>query len=136
MQTILIVDDNRLNQLVAAGALKQLGYVVDNVDSGLKAVEACAQQRYDAVLMDVMMPGMDGFEAAARIRVTTRALSRGPIPIIGVSARAMEGDRENALASGLDDYLTKPLRLDEVRTCLEHWLGPRHTPREVASGVS
>jgi len=123
MQTVLLVDDNRLNQLVAAGALKRLDYAVEIAGSGAKALEACQARLFDAVLMDVMMPGMDGFEATARIRAIDEA--RGTrTPVIGVSARAMEGDREQALAAGLDDYLTKPLRENELKATLERWISP------------
>lgn len=121
MRTILLVDDNRLNQLVAAGNLKRLGYLVEIVDSGFKAVEACTKRSYDAVLMDIMMPGMDGFEATARIRALDAVRGSQPTPVIGVSARAMEGDREQALAAGLDDYLTKPIRESELTELMGRW---------------
>lgn len=122
MRTVLLVDDNRLNQLVAAGTLKRLGYGVEIVDSGAKAVEACTDRSFDAVLMDIMMPGMDGFEATAQIRALDGARADQPTPIIGVSARAMDGDREQALAAGLDDYLTKPIRESELKSTLERWI--------------
>jgi CheY-like chemotaxis protein len=122
MFTVLLVDDNRLNQLVAAGTLKKLNYNVEIVENGAKAVEACATTRFDAVLMDIMMPDMDGYEATARIRAAEAAAGEHPTPIIGVSARAMEGDRENALAAGLDDYLTKPLREEELAAILGRWI--------------
>ncbi len=123
MPVVLLVDDNKLNQLVAKGTLKRLNYAVEIVDSGADAVRACAARGFDAVLMDIMMPGMDGFEATARIRAidATRGDDRHT-PIIGLSARAMEGDREQALAAGLDDYLTKPVREDELKATLERWI--------------
>jgi two-component system sensor histidine kinase/response regulator len=125
MPVVLLVDDNKLNQLVAKGTLKRLNYAVEIVDSGADAVRACALRGYDAVLMDIMMPGMDGFEATARIRAVdaTHPEARHT-PIIGLSARAMEGDREQALAAGLDDYLTKPVREDELKAALERWIRP------------
>jgi CheY-like chemotaxis protein len=122
MLTVLLVDDNRLNQLVAAGTLKKLQYEVEIVESGAKAVEACIATRFDAVLMDIMMPDMDGYEATARIREIEAAAGHQATPIIGVSARAMDGDREHALAAGLDDYLTKPLREEELKAVLERWI--------------
>jgi CheY-like chemotaxis protein len=122
MLTVLLVDDNRLNQLVAAGTLKKLLYNVEIVESGAKAVEACTTSTFDAVLMDIMMPDMDGYEATKRIRAIEADRGAPPVPIIGVSARAMDGDRENALAAGLDDYLTKPLREEELKAVLERWI--------------
>lgn len=125
MPVILLVDDNKLNQLVAKGTLKRLNYAVEIVDSGAEAVRACATRGFDAVLMDIMMPGMDGFEATARIRSVDATRGDGRhTPIIGLSARAMEGDREQALAAGLDDYLTKPVREDQLRSTLERWIQP------------
>jgi CheY-like chemotaxis protein len=124
MPTVLLVDDNRLNQLVAAGTLKRLNYATEIVGSGAKAVEACTSRTYDAVLMDIMMPGMDGFEATARIRAVDAARGDHHTPIIGVSARALDGDREHALLAGLDDYLTKPIREDELKATLQRWIFP------------
>lgn len=125
MPVVLLVDDNKLNQLVAKGTLKRLNYAVDIVDSGADAVRACAARGYDAVLMDIMMPGMDGLEATARIRAVDETQGRDRhTPIIGLSARAMEGDREQALAAGLDEYLTKPVREDELKAALERWIRP------------
>ncbi len=119
--TVLLVDDNRLNQLVAAGTLKKLGYNVEIVDTGAKAIDACTAARFDAVLMDIMMPDMNGYEATTRIRAVEADLGRRT-PIIGLSARAMDGDREKAIAAGLDDYLTKPLREDELERTLLRWV--------------
>lgn len=124
MPTVLLVDDNRLNQLVAAGTLKRLNYATEIVSSGAKAVEACTQRTYDAVLMDIMMPGMDGFEATARIRSVDAARGDRHTPIIGVSARALDSDREQALLAGLDDYLTKPIRENELKATLQRWIFP------------
>jgi CheY-like chemotaxis protein len=119
---LLLVDDNRLNQLVAAGILKKLDFNVEIVDSGAKAVEACTTTWFDAVLMDIMMPDMDGYEATARIRELEAREHDRHTPIIGLSARAMDGDRERALEAGLDDYLTKPLREDELQVTLRRWI--------------
>jgi two-component system sensor histidine kinase/response regulator len=118
---VLVVDDDRLNQLVAAGLLKKLGVEVEIVSTGAKALEACAASRYDAVLMDIMMPNMNGYEATARIRELDAAEREQHTVVIGLSARAMEGDRERALDAGLDDYLTKPLREDDLARALRSW---------------
>jgi CheY-like chemotaxis protein len=119
---VLLVDDNRLNQLVAAGLLKKLSITVEIASSGAKAVEACGAARFDAVLMDIMMPDMDGYEATSHIRALEAVDGDRRTPIIGLSARAMEGDRERALGAGLDDYLTKPLREEELQTMLSRWV--------------
>ncbi len=121
-RTVLLVEDNKLNQVVAAGALKKLGYEVDIVEDGAAAVAATDAKVYDAVLMDVMMPGVDGYQATAIIREREQRLGRTPLPIVGVSARAMTGDREIALDAGMNDYLTKPLRTPALEACLARWI--------------
>ncbi len=123
MHRVLVVEDYKLNQVVVAGTLRKLGYEADIVDGGLAAVEACRNNAYDAVLMDIMMPDMDGYRATAEIRANELADGHPHVPVIGLSARAMDGDREIALEAGLTDYLTKPLREDELRAALERWIG-------------
>jgi len=120
MHRILLAEDNRLNQLVAIGALNHLDCEVEVVDCGAKAVEACVNGAFDAVLMDIMMPDMDGYQATAKIREAEAGGRR--TPIIGLSARAMDGDRETALDAGLDDYLTKPLREEQLRAAFDRWI--------------
>jgi len=119
---ILLAEDNKINQVVAVGALHKLGYLVDIADGGAEAVAAFSEHRYNAVLMDVMMPDMDGYEATSKIRENEAALGTSPVPVIGLSARAMAGDREIALAAGMDDYLTKPLRINELEQTLARWI--------------
>ena len=123
MQRVLLAEDNKLNQIVAAGTLRKLGYDVEIVDGGVAAVEACANTQFDAVLMDVMMPDMDGYQATADIRAQETAAGRPHAPVIGLSARAMDGDREIALEAGFNDYMTKPLRESELKEALERWIG-------------
>jgi CheY-like chemotaxis protein len=123
MHRVLLAEDNKLNQIVAAGTLQKLGYDVDIVEGGVDAVEACRHTRFDAILMDVMMPDMDGYQATAEIRANEAESGDGHVPVIGLSARAMDGDREIALANGFNDYLTKPLREDELKDALERWIG-------------
>jgi len=118
MPKILLVEDNKLNQLVGVKTLTKLGYAVDVVDDGTKAVEACTSGDFDAILMDIQMPGLDGYEATAKIREHEATNGSGHVPIIGLSARAMDGDHEAAIAAGLDEYLTKPLRTEELRAVL------------------
>ena len=123
MYRVLLAEDNKLNQIVAAGTLQKLGYDITIVDGGTDAVAACQREDYDVVLMDIMMPDMDGYQATAEIRA--RELERGAAhtPVIGLSARAMDGDREIALAAGFNDYLTKPLREDLLKDALQRWIG-------------
>lgn len=123
MNRVLLVEDNKLNQVVAGSTLQKLGYTVEIVDGGEAAVAACRANRYDAVLMDVMMPDMDGYAATQAIRAAELAEGSPHVPVIGLSARAMEGDREIALANGMNDYLTKPLREDALQDALDRWIG-------------
>jgi CheY-like chemotaxis protein len=123
MHRVLLAEDNKLNQIVAAGTLQKLGYEVDIVEGGIDAVEACRATEFDAILMDVMMPDMDGYQATAEIRAVEVKRGGRHVPVIGLSARAMDGDREIALAAGFNDYLTKPLREDELKDALERWIG-------------
>jgi CheY-like chemotaxis protein len=120
---VLLAEDNKINQVVAVGTLKKLGYEVDIVEDGGQAVSACAAAEYDAILMDVMMPGVDGYQATGMIREHERANGLKPMPIIGLSARAMAGDREIALDAGMNDYLTKPLRTSALEEVLDRWIG-------------
>jgi CheY-like chemotaxis protein len=122
MYRVLLVEDKRLNQLVAVSTLEKLGYHVDVANNGAEAVEACRQRHFDAVLMDIQMPVMDGYQATAKIRAE-EPTGTSHIPIIGLSARAMADDRAAALDAGLDDYLTKPLRKEELSTALERLIG-------------
>lgn len=125
MYRVLLAEDTKLNQVVAAGVLKKLGYELEIVEDGKQAVEAFMNGDFHVVLMDIMMPVMDGYEATARIRAFETREARVPTPIIGLSARAMEGDREVALEAGLDEYLTKPVREPDLKDALERWIRPR-----------
>lgn len=123
MYRVLLAEDNKLNQIVAAGTLRKLGYDIEIVDGGVGAVAACAETRFDAIVMDVMMPDMDGYQATAEIRAHEVATGRPHVPVIGLSARAMDGDREIALDAGFNEYLAKPLREGELKDTLERWIG-------------
>jgi PAS domain S-box-containing protein len=104
---VLLADDAAINRLVGVAMLERLGCSVDVAANGVEAVEAVQKERYDVVLMDCLMPVMDGYEATARIRGLASDTSR--IPIIALTASAMVGDREKCLAAGMDDYLAKPI---------------------------
>ncbi len=107
---ILLADDNRLSRLATHGILEKLGYEVVGVGDGRQAVDVEASGDFDAIIMDCQMPGMDGFQATAAIRRRQADRESAVTPIIGLSARDMEGDREVALAKGMDAYITKPIR--------------------------
>jgi signal transduction histidine kinase/ActR/RegA family two-component response regulator len=117
---VLIVDDNPVNQLVAARAVNRLGYLTEVVSGGEQALEAVAASQFDAILLDCQMPGMDGYQTAFEIR--RREAGQGHIPIIAATTNTMEGDREKCLASGMDDYLPKPIRFAELKAALDRWV--------------
>ncbi|MGE3977583.1 MAG: response regulator [Nitrospira sp.] len=143
---ILVVEDNIVNQKLAVRMVEKLGYKPDVVENGKEALTALTKGDYAAILMDCQMPVMDGFETTRCIRERETSVSshdssdgsasrsdRAPqstthIPIIAVTANAMQGDRERCLAAGMDDYLAKPIKLDELRSALARWVS---TPPDV-----
>ncbi|MBI3783061.1 MAG: response regulator [Deltaproteobacteria bacterium] len=118
---VLVVEDNAINQIVAMRLLERLGYRSDAVGNGKEALDALAQIPYDAVLMDCLMPEMDGFEATRHIR--SREPQGQHLPIIALTATAMPGDRERCLVAGMDDYIPKPVQEVDLKRALERWLG-------------
>ncbi|NJN60804.1 MAG: GAF domain-containing protein [Coleofasciculaceae cyanobacterium RL_1_1] len=122
---ILLVEDNVINQKVAASMLERLGYHADIAGDGFEAIAALQRQVYDLVFMDVQMPEIDGYETTRRIkRDLAPHLGDSLPPIVAMTANAMVGDREACLAAGMDDYLSKPIRPEEIIRVLTEWCQP------------
>lgn len=123
---VLVVEDNRANQIVAVGMLEKLGMRPVLAPGGMEALQKLHQQRFDIILMDCNMPGMDGYQTTARIR----ALESGKVrtPVIAMTANTMEGDVEKCQMSGMDDYISKPLKLAILTNMLDKWLKPAKFP--------
>jgi signal transduction histidine kinase/HAMP domain-containing protein/FixJ family two-component response regulator len=125
---VLVVDDDPRNAFVLTDVLQLHGMTVVEAANGRRAIAELAAGGFDIVLMDVMMPEMDGHE-------TTRAIRQMPqhasLPVIAVTARAMQGDREKALDAGATDYITKPIDVEELLSCMERWLAPATGPRRL-----
>ncbi|MGE3481064.1 MAG: EAL domain-containing protein [Gammaproteobacteria bacterium] len=129
---VLVVEDNRANQIVVAGMLERLGIKSVLVSGGIEALQRLRHQDFDAILMDCNMPGMDGYEATGHIR--TQEAGKKRTPIIAMTANTLEGDIEKCLQAGMDDYVSKPLKLTVLGEALKKWLKPgvELEPRESA----
>ncbi len=114
---LLLVEDNATNQMLALTLLEREGHTVHTAQNGREALATLETQAFDAVLMDVQMPEMDGFEATGQIRERERATG-DHIPVVAMTAHAMKGDRERCLAAGMDAYVSKPVQVDELNTAL------------------
>ncbi|MEJ2154346.1 MAG: response regulator [Desulfobacteraceae bacterium] len=119
---VLLVEDNFINQKVAIFMLEKMGYQVDFAANGLEALDALNKSSYELVLMDCQMPEMDGYEATAAIRENERQTG-GHLPIIAMTASAMQGDREACLAAGMDDYVSKPVQAKALIAVMQKWAG-------------
>ncbi len=137
---VLVVEDNQINQMVAVGLLEGAGYVTEVVEDGVEAVAALTGDHgFDAVLMDCRMPRMDGYAATRRVRAQESPERR--VPIIAMTASALEGERERCLDSGMDDFLTKPVDSARLRRVLQHWInnpddGPVPIARDEADAAA
>jgi CheY-like chemotaxis protein len=122
----LVAEDNLVNQKLAVRMLERLGYQSDVVSNGEEALAASEKETYAAIVMDCQMPVMDGYEATRRIREREQRVGTSPgrahIPIIALTANAMQGDRERCKAAGMDDYLSKPVKKDDLGMMLQRWI--------------
>lgn len=120
---ILLVEDNMINQKVASAMLRNLGYTVETAANGRLAVEAASRQTFDAVLMDIQMPELDGYGATAQLRRIEAESGKDRLPVIALTANALAEDRDQALAAGMDDHLPKPIHQKQLQVTLSRWVG-------------
>ncbi len=131
---VLLVEDNAINQQVASGIIKRCGLQVDIASNGLQALETLGKNSYDLVFMDIQMPEMDGFETTRRIRSSEDGTLPRAIPIVAMTAHAMQGDREKCLSAGMNDYISKPINKKELVDILEKWLQQQMDPSSAPGG--
>jgi CheY-like chemotaxis protein len=122
---VLLVEDSPLNREVVHSILVRLGLDVELAENGAEALATLARSRFDLVLMDCMMPGLDGYAATSELRLRESAGSGPRTPVVALTASAMAGDRERCLAAGMDDYLSKPFLPQELAAVLARWLPER-----------
>ena len=121
---VLVAEDTEINRLLVRILLTKRGYQIDEVENGQLALEAIQRQHYDLILMDCMMPVMDGYEACRRLREAESATGANRTPVIALTASAIEGDRERCFAAGMDDYLSKPFSSSDFSAVLNRWIEP------------
>ncbi len=131
---ILLAEDNPVNRKVTENQIKFLGYKFETVSNGLEVLEALKRQRYSLILMDCQMPEMDGYEAAAEIR-RNEAVGQH-IPIIAITANALLGEKEKCFAAGMDDYLSKPFKKEELNKTIKRWATKAEIPQSVSVEAS
>jgi PAS domain S-box-containing protein len=120
-QYILLAEDSPVNQMVARGILEKMGHRVDVVDNGLKAISALKAVDYDFVFMDCQMPEMDGYKATRLLRDPATGVLNPAIPVIAMTAHAMAGDRDKCLEAGMNDYIAKPFKLQQLKGVIARW---------------
>jgi CheY-like chemotaxis protein len=131
---ILLAEDNRINRHIASQMLERLGHSVSIAENGCKALELSAAESFDAVLMDIQMPELDGLAATRAIR--ERESTGGPrLPIIALTAHAMSGDEAECLGAGMDAYLSKPIQQDALRQVLARFAAPPPQDRTINTGA-
>ena len=128
---ILLAEDNLVNQKVAGRLLEKQGHHVTIAGNGREALEQLERESFDLVFMDIQMPEMDGFEATVAIRARERRTGRH-VPIIAMTAHAMQGDRDRCLGAGMDDYVSKPIKLQEIISVIENCSPQESLPEETA----
>jgi len=131
---LLLAEDNSINQKLAVVLLQKAGYSVDAVETGAQALEKVQSNQYSAILMDVQMPEMDGLEATYHIREWEKKMGQH-IPIIAMTAHAMQGDRERCLEAGMDDYVSKPLEPKVLFNALDRWAQSPYQQNEIPESV-
>jgi CheY-like chemotaxis protein len=119
---VLLVEDNRINRLIAGELLEQIGVTVEFAEDGAEALEKLDAGTFDLVLMDCVMPRMDGYEATQRLRERERSSGAGRTPVVAVTANATADDRAHCLQSGMDDFLPKPIILDTLVRVVAQYL--------------
>ena len=129
---VLLVEDNAVNQVVATHQLRKLGCEIEIAGNGLEALTAWQRGAYDMIFMDCQLPVMDGFEATRKIRVLEKERSLAPIRIIAMTAAAMPGDRESCLQAGMDDYISKPVKIRDIKKVLQCIFPDRFGPDPAA----
>ncbi len=130
--SILIAEDNPINQTLAQTVLEKLGYKIDMAGDGAKAVEKAKSKHYDLIFMDVQMPHLDGLEATGEIRKMPG--EKGMPVIIAMTAFAMDGDKEKCIEAGMDDYISKPIRIENIQTVIEKWGTKKRTEKNKQAG--
>ncbi len=131
---VLVTEDNATNQQVAKGMLVKFGVQIDLAPNGSEALRALEQHKYDLVFMDCQMPVMDGYEATRQIRDMQSSVIDHDVPVIAMTANAMQGDRERCIAAGMNDYISKPVDPSRLRRLLERWL--QHQPCQAPEEAS
>lgn len=119
---VLLAEDTEMNRMLVRILLTRMGFEVDEAENGQQAVEALARKRYDLVLMDCMMPVMDGYEATRILRAREAEAGQERVPVIALTASAIAGDRERCRQAGMDDYLSKPFQVDDFRAIVQRYL--------------
>ncbi len=121
---VLLVEDNPINQLVASEMLQLLGAEVECVHDGIQALDAMQSRRFDLVLMDIQMPRMDGIETTREIRRLEQGGSLPETPVVALTANASDADRQRCLAAGMNDFLAKPVKTEQIAAVLARYLRP------------